>query len=94
MHHSKLPLTAWFWFAYLMATHPNGISALQLQRQPLVGAVEVEDSGRGPRRIRLSQDADYSAASLHAFLATNLAPGATAKTRWLVRISRRRRLDP
>ena len=32
MHHSKLPLTAWFWAAYLMATHSNGISALQLQR--------------------------------------------------------------
>ena len=25
MHHSKLPLTAWFWAAYLMATHSNGI---------------------------------------------------------------------
>jgi transposase-like protein len=33
MHHSKLPLTTWFWAAYLMATHPNGISALQLQRK-------------------------------------------------------------
>jgi len=30
MHHSKLPLTAWFWAAYLMATHSNSISALQL----------------------------------------------------------------
>ena len=27
MHHSKLPLTTWFWAAYLMATHSNGISA-------------------------------------------------------------------
>src|SRR4249920_2517510 len=127
MHGSKLPLTAWFWAAYLMATHSNGISALQLQRQlafgsyktawlicaklrqsmlapgrsPLaglveldeteiacrskndpvtggggrshqgkmlvVGAVEVEDGGLGPGRIRLSQVPDYSAASLHAF---------------------------
>jgi hypothetical protein len=33
MHHSKLSLTARFWAAYLMATHSNGISALQLQRQ-------------------------------------------------------------
>src|SRR5271155_3616753 len=24
MHHSKLPLTTWFWAAYLMATHSNG----------------------------------------------------------------------
>jgi hypothetical protein len=23
MHHSKLPLTMWFWAAYLMATHSN-----------------------------------------------------------------------
>jgi hypothetical protein len=33
MHHFKLPLAAWFWAAYLMATRSNGISALQLQRQ-------------------------------------------------------------
>jgi hypothetical protein len=140
MHHSKLPLTTWFWAAYLMATHSNGISALQLQRQlalgsyktawllcaklrrsmvapgrgplagvvevdeteiacrgkndPLtggggrsrqgkilvVGAVEVQDGGAGPGRIRLAEIPDYSAASLHAFLAADLAPGATAKT--------------
>jgi predicted RNA-binding Zn-ribbon protein involved in translation (DUF1610 family) len=30
MHASKLPLTRWFWAAFLMATHSNGISALQL----------------------------------------------------------------
>ena len=29
MHHSKLLQTRWFWAAYLMATHSNGISALQ-----------------------------------------------------------------
>jgi hypothetical protein len=46
----------------------------------VVGAVEVEDGGLGPGRIRLSQIADYSAASLHAFLAANLAAGTTAKT--------------
>jgi len=138
MHHSKLPLTIWFWAAYLMATHSNGISALQLQRQlalgsyksawlicaklrhsmvapnrnplaglievdeteiacrskhgPLtggggrshqgkilvVGAVEVEDDG--PGRVRLAEVPDYSAQSLHPFIAGNLAPGATAKT--------------
>jgi hypothetical protein len=38
MHHSKLPLTMWFWAAYLMATHSNGISALQLQRQLALGS--------------------------------------------------------
>lgn len=140
MHHSKLPLTTWFWAAYLMATHSNGISALQLQRQlalgsyktawlicaklrrsmvapgreplaglvevdeteiacrskndPLtggggrsrqgkiliVGAVEVQDGGAGPGRIRLKEIPDYSAASLHAFLAADLVSGATAKT--------------
>ena len=138
MHHSKLPLTVWFWAAYLMATHSNGISALQLQRQLalgsyksawllcaklrrsmvapgrslLAGLIEVDESeiacrskndpltgggGRshqgkiliagaveihdgGPGRIRLSTVPDYSAASLHGFLAANLAPGATAKT--------------
>ena len=38
MHHSKLPLTAWLRAAYLMATHSNGISALQLQRQLAFGS--------------------------------------------------------
>jgi hypothetical protein len=33
VHHSKLPLTAWFWGAYLMATHSNGHLPLQSQRQ-------------------------------------------------------------
>jgi hypothetical protein len=140
LHGSKLSLTLWFWAAYLMATHSNGISALQLQQQlalgsnktawllcaklrasmvapernPLsglvegdeteiacrskkdpptggggrshqgkilvVGAVEVQDGGAGPGRIRLQQVPDYAAASLHPFLVANLAPGATAKT--------------
>jgi hypothetical protein len=140
MHHSKLSLTTWFWASYLMATHSNGISALQLQRQlalgsyktawlmctklrrsmvapdrsplaglvevdeteiacrrkndPLtgggrrshqgkmlvVGAVEVEDGGAGPGRVRLAEVPDYSADSLHSFIADNLAAGATAKT--------------
>jgi ISXO2-like transposase domain/Transposase zinc-ribbon domain len=136
LHHSKLPLTAWFWAAYVMATQPNGISALQLQRElslgsyktawllcaklrramvaparnPLsglvevdkteiayrskndpvttggsnqhgkmliVGAVEVQDLRLG--RIRLTTVPDDSAASLHAFLAANLAPGTSAQ---------------
>ena len=33
LHRSKQPLTVWFWAAWLMATHSNGISALQLQEQ-------------------------------------------------------------
>lgn len=138
MHGSKLPLTVWFWAAYLMATHSNGISALQVQKQlglgsyrtawmlcaklrrsmvapgrePLSGLVEVDEAelpcrtkndppsgggGRshqgkiliagavevqekGPGRIRLAVIKDFSANSLHAFLAASVAPGATAKT--------------
>src|SRR5690606_11554945 len=33
MHRTKLPLTVWFWAAHLIATHSNGISALQLAAQ-------------------------------------------------------------
>jgi hypothetical protein len=138
MHGSKLPLTVWFWAACLMATHSNGISALQLQKQlglgsyrtawmlcaklrramvapgrdPLTGLVEVDETdlpcrsrndplggggGRshqgkilvagavevqenGPGRIRLSVIEDFSADSLHGFLRTAVASGATAKT--------------
>lgn len=38
MHGSKLPLTTWFWAAYLMASHSNGISALQLMKQLGLGS--------------------------------------------------------
>src|ERR1700720_4621719 len=38
IHASKLPLTTWFWAAYLMATHSNGISAVQLQSQLGLGS--------------------------------------------------------
>jgi hypothetical protein len=138
MHGSKLPLTVWFWAAYLMATHSNGISARQLQgqlglgsyktawllcaklrramvaseRNPLAGIVEVDETtiphrtrnnpiagGRGrsgegkmliagavevvdgrPGRVRLAAIDDFSAASLHAFVSANVAPGTTART--------------
>jgi hypothetical protein len=41
LHHSKLPLTTWFWAAYVMATQPNGISALQLQRELRLGSYKT-----------------------------------------------------
>jgi hypothetical protein len=44
MHHSKLPLTAWFWAAYLMATHSNGISALI--------AAFISDPGQAEKMLR------------------------------------------
>ena len=151
MHHSKLPLTTWFWAAYLMATHSNGISALQLQRQlalgsyksawlmaaklrrsmvapgrsalaglvevdeteivcrskndPLtggggrshqgkilvVGAVEVEDGGAGPGRIRLSQVPDYSARQSACFSQNQSRPRRHRQDRRMVGISRRPR---
>ena len=33
MHRTRLPLTAWFWAAHLMATHSDGMSARQLEDQ-------------------------------------------------------------
>ena len=140
MHGSKLPLIVWFWAVYLMATHSNGISALQLQKQlglgsyksawllcaklrramvapgraPLAGLIEVDEAeiplrtkadpvcgggGRSPQgkmfvagagavevendapgRLRLAAIKDFSASSLHGFVAANVAPGATIKT--------------
>ena len=41
MHGSKLPLSVWFWAAYLMATHSNGISAFQLWRQLGLGSYKT-----------------------------------------------------
>ena len=149
MHGSKLPLQVWFWAAYLMATHSNGISARQLQgqlglgsyksawllcaklrhamvdpgRNLFVGFVDIDETsiphrtnqdpvaggagrshqgkmlvsgaveivGKGPGRMRLAPIADYSAASIHAFMAANLAPGATAKSDGWARLPRRPR---
>jgi hypothetical protein len=33
LHRTKIPLTYWFWAAYLMTTGRRGVSALLLQRQ-------------------------------------------------------------
>ena len=33
LHRTKIPLTQWFWAAYLMTTDKRGVSALLLQRQ-------------------------------------------------------------
>lgn len=143
MHRSHLPLSTWFWAIFLMATHSNGISALQLKnelgigsygtawllvqklrrtmvdpgRTPLAGLVEVDEAslpfragtdpvaggaGRshqgkmlfavaaevvsGPNdrlalgRIRIAPIADYSAKSLHAFVADHVAAGARLRS--------------
>ncbi len=143
LHRSHLPLTVWFWAAFLMATHSNGMSALQLQselglgsyktawllamklrvamvapgRSPLTGLVEADEteiclrtkddppaggqgrshdgklliagavevrSGKKGRpvlgRARLAVIADFCASTLHAFMKTGIASGATAKT--------------
>jgi len=144
MHGSKLPLTVWFWAAYLDG-HPlqrnfgaaiaeagrgglllalgsyksawllcaklrramvapsrallAGIAEIDETEIPLrakddpitggggrssqskmlvAGAVEVADGA--PGRIRLAKIEDFSAASLHGFVAANLAQGATIKT--------------
>jgi predicted RNA-binding Zn-ribbon protein involved in translation (DUF1610 family) len=41
MHGSHLPLAVWFWAAFLMATHSNGISALQLQSELGLGSYKT-----------------------------------------------------
>ena len=41
MHKTHLPLTLWFWSAYLVSTHAPGMSALQLRRQLGIGRYET-----------------------------------------------------
>lgn len=41
LHNTKLPLSIWFWAAYLMTTDKRGISALLLQRQLGLGCYET-----------------------------------------------------
>jgi hypothetical protein len=47
-------------------------------KMPIAAAAEVHDGG--PGRVRLAAIADFSAASLHAFIAANVTAGAIAKT--------------
>ena len=46
LHNSKMPLTTWFWAAYLMTTDKRGLSALLLQRQLGIGRLRnrMDDS--------------------------------------------------
>jgi predicted RNA-binding Zn-ribbon protein involved in translation (DUF1610 family) len=41
MHGSKLPLSVWFCAAYLKATHPDGLSTKELQRQLGLGSYKT-----------------------------------------------------
>jgi ISXO2-like transposase domain/Transposase zinc-ribbon domain len=41
MHRSKIPLRSWFLAAHLIATHSNGISALQMQAQLGLGSYKT-----------------------------------------------------
>ena len=41
MHGSKLPLSMWFRAVFLMATHPDGFSASELQRQLGLGSYKT-----------------------------------------------------
>jgi len=47
----------------------GGIGRSHIGKMPVLGAVEVIDDG--PGRLRLSSIADYSAASIHTFVAKN-----------------------
>jgi transposase-like protein len=41
MHRSKVPLTTWFWAAYLVTTHTPGMSAVQFSRQAGIANYET-----------------------------------------------------
>ena len=71
---------------------PEGGPGRSRQGKMLVaGAVEVHDNGGW---VRLALIADFSAASLHAFINTNVAAAAVAKNRWLGGLPRRFRRYP
>ena len=90
IHHSKPPLTTWFWAAYLMATHSNGISALQLQRQLGLGSYrsawllcgKLRHSMVAPCRTALALPASNTTpTSLVRWPPTSSCPGCTASSR-------------
>ena len=46
LHRTKIPLTHWFWAAYLMTTDKRGVSALLVQRQLGLSCYETGCAGR------------------------------------------------
>jgi len=66
MHAAKLPLHYWFWAAYLVATHSNGMSALQLKKQLQIGSYKsawlmlnkLRRSMVDPERTKLAGDVE------------------------------------
>ena len=54
----------------------------------IVGAVEVQDAGAGPGRIRLAEVSDYSANSLHPFVTPKSRARGYRQDRRMVRLSR------
>ena len=50
LHRTRVPLTLWFWAAYLVTTYTPGISALQLQRQ--LGLSRYETAWTMLQRLR------------------------------------------
>src|ERR671913_96398 len=74
MHRSHLPLKVWFTAAWLVATHKNGMSARQLWLQ--LGLGSYKSAWLLLRKLRAAIG-DYSAASLGAFVAGNVADGST-----------------
>ena len=72
LHRTRLSLATWFWAACLMATHSNGISALQLQKQLGIGncrsawmlAAKLRRAMVNPERSPLSGLVEIDEASL------------------------------
>ena len=72
MHRSHLPLRTWFPAAHLVATHSNGISALQLQAQLGIGSYKsawlllhrLRRAMAGPGRSLLQGTAEVDEASV------------------------------
>jgi transposase-like protein len=56
MHRTKMPLRAWFWGAYLVAMHGQGISALQFQKQVGLSRYETAFNMLHKLRAGLVQD--------------------------------------
>ena len=61
LHGSKLPLTVWFWASYLMSTHSDGISALQLQKQLALGSYKSSVAARRQAAPRYDRSGSWTA---------------------------------
>ncbi len=94
LHRTKIPLTQWFWTAYLMTTDKRGVSALLIQRQLGLSRYETAwmmlhklrramvNAVREPLHGEVEVDETWVGASRPAFAEAGSSRGDERRSSW------------